>query len=261
MFWRIFTAFILVFWAVMTGLRIRDSYYADDSRFAEVPVRMVFDLFLKQAAAFNHTLDIYHHEEKLGHTSFMIQKLNRNKEGVSYALHVNGSVQIPTETVPVQANFNFLVELAEGESWRSFKLEFKAPAMQTEAVISWKQGDVFPDMDVKKNGQMVMNTEIAKSVIGIKESLGGGSDWLLAMLPTGTLPDVKAINLKAREGRMDLAGKQRRCYIVQSPVMPSNQLKMYFSELGELARVDLPHGFRLIEPMMHGLEPRLKTLE
>jgi hypothetical protein len=93
----------------------------------------------------------------------------------------------------------------------------------------------------------------------MKESLDGGSDWLFAMLPTGSLPDVNANDLKAREGRMDIAGKQRRCYIVQLPLMPSNQLKMYFSELGELARVDLPHGFRLIEPMMHGMKPELKT--
>jgi len=261
MFWRIFTAFILVFWAVMTGLLIRESYYPDDSRFAEVPVRMVFDLFLTEAVAFNHALDVYHHKEKLGHTAFMMKKLSKDKEGVSYALLANGSIKIPTETVPVQANFNFVVELAEAESWQSFKLEFKAPAMKTEAVISWKQGDVLPDVDVKKNGQVVMNTEMVKAVIGMKESLGGGSDWLLAMIPTGALPDVNAINLKAREGRMDLAGKQRRCYIVQLPIMTSNQLKMYFSELGELARVDLPHGFRLIEPMMHGLEPGLKTLK
>jgi len=150
MLWRIFTAFILVFWAVMTGLIIRDSYYPDDSRFAEVPVRMVFDLFLTEAVASNHILDVYHKKVKLGHASFLIQKPSKDKVGVSYKVLVNGSVQMPTETVPVQANFNLVAELTEVDHWQSFKLDFKAPSLQTEAAISWKQGNHLPDVEVKK---------------------------------------------------------------------------------------------------------------
>ena len=48
MFWRFLTAIIIVFWAVMTGLMIRDVYFPDHSRFAVVPVSMVFDLFLSE---------------------------------------------------------------------------------------------------------------------------------------------------------------------------------------------------------------------
>ncbi len=261
MLWRIFTAIILIFWAVMTGLIIRDSYYPDHSRFAEVPVRMVFDLFLTEAAVFNNTLDIYRDKVKIGHTTFTIKKLNKDEMESSYAVLVNCSVLIPTEAVSVQANFNLVAELAEAECWRSFKLDFKAPSAQTEAVISWKQGDALPEVDVKKGGQVVMNTEMAKAMIGMKESLSGGSEWLSQMLPAGAMPDVTSFKLKAREGQMDLAGKRRRCYVVELPIMPGNELKMYFSELGELARVELPQGYRLIEPMMHGLEPGLKTLE
>jgi ABC-type Na+ transport system ATPase subunit NatA len=65
MFWRISTAFILVFWAVVTGLMIRDTHYPNDSRFVEVPVRMVFDLFLAEAVALNHPWII--DEPMIGH--------------------------------------------------------------------------------------------------------------------------------------------------------------------------------------------------
>jgi len=106
-----------------------------------------------------------------------------------------------------------------------------------------------------------MNTEMVQAVVGMKASLGGGSDWPWQLLPLGTLLDKKAFKPKAREGQMLLAGKRRRCYIVQLPVMPGKEVSFYFTEIGELARVELPLGYRLIEPMMHGLELGLKNLE
>lgn len=261
MFWRISIAFILVFWAVMTGLMIRDTYYPNDTRFVEVPVRLVFDLFLAEAVALNHTLDVYHETLKIGHAAFTIQPGSDDENVSSYAILVNGSVQIPTETATVNANFNLVAKLADAERWQSFKLKFKAPSAQTEAVISWKQGDVLPEVEVKKSGKVVMNTEMAQAVIDMKASLGGGSDWPWQLLPSGALPDQKAFKPKAREGQMLLAGKRRRCYIVQLPVIPGNEVIFYFTEIGELARVELPQEYRLIEPMMHGLELGLKNLE
>jgi hypothetical protein len=261
MFWRLLTVSILLFWAVMTGLVIRDSYFPDHSRFAEVPVRMVFDLFLTEAAAFNNTLDLYHDKVKIGHTTFTIRKIGDDDNSPLYALMVNGTVQMPTETESVNATFNLTGELADAERWRRFKLDFKAPAAETSAMIAWKLGDELPDLEVKKSGKLVMDTEMAKAMMGMKDSLGSGSEWLLQMIPAGALPEASAFQLKAREGQMELAGKKRRCYIVQLALMPGYELKMYFSELGELARVELPQGYRLIEPMMHGLEPGLQSLK
>ncbi len=261
MSWRIFTAFIILFWAVMTGFIIRETYFPDQSRFSEVPVRMIFELFLTEVAVFNNTLDIYHENIKLGHTTFTIKKISDNKNELTYAVLVNGSLQVPTEGGSVNANFHCVAELVDAEHWRSFKLEFKSPSVETEALISWKQGDAMPEVMVTKSGRVVMNTEMAKAMIQLKGTLSSGSNQLFELLPSGALPDIGTCKLKAREGQMDLAGKRRRCYVVELPLVPGNDMKMYFSELGELARVEMPYGYRLIEPMMHGLEPGLKKLE
>lgn len=261
MFWRIISTVILLFWAVMTGLIIRDSYFPDHSRFAEVPVRMVFDLFLTDAAAFNNTLDLYQNKVKIGHTTFTIRKLDESSNAPLYALLVNGTVQIPTEKETVNANFNFVGELANAERWQSFKLDFKAPKAETEAEMIWKKGDALPAVNVKKSGLVVMNTQMASAMLGMKEMLGSDSNWLMPMLPSGLSLEDSSLQLKAREGQMELAGKRRRCYIVQLALMSGYEMKMYFSEIGELARIELPQGYRLIEPMMHGMEPGLKTLE
>jgi hypothetical protein len=40
-------------------------------------------------------------------------------------------------------------------------------------------------------------------------------------------------------------------------VFETYDVQALFTEVGELARVDLPHGFSLKEPLIHGLEPDL----
>jgi hypothetical protein len=105
MFWRFLTAIIVVFWAVMTGLIIRDIYFPDHSRFAVVPVSMVFDLFLSEAVAFNNTLHLYHLDEKIGHASFTIRKVSEDAEEPLYAFLATGSVRTPREKDKVKASF------------------------------------------------------------------------------------------------------------------------------------------------------------
>ena len=71
MIWRTAAAFVVLFWAVMTGLLLRDVYFPDESRFAEVPPKYVFDLFLKQAEVTANTLHLYHRDQKIGHASLL----------------------------------------------------------------------------------------------------------------------------------------------------------------------------------------------
>ena len=97
MFWRLITAMVVLFWAVMTGLVIRDTYFPDHSRFAVVPVRFVFDLFLSEAVAFNNTLHLYQGQEKIGHTTFALRRMDEKAEQEPiYAIAANGSVAVPT---------------------------------------------------------------------------------------------------------------------------------------------------------------------
>ena len=68
---------------------------------------------------------------------------------------------------------------------------------------------------------------------------------------------TEAMKLTAREGLMDLAGKNRRCYVLEITMMDHYHLKALFTEVGELARVDLPQGYTLLEPLVFGLAPDL----
>jgi hypothetical protein len=254
MFWRLISALILLFWAVMTGLIIRDTYFPDHSRFAEVPVPFVFDLFLDEAAAFNNTLHLYQGKEKMGHATFALRRLDENIEPV-YVLVANGSITLPTAKEKTEAGFRLSGELMAAERWRQFAVHINSPETNTEADMAWKEGDTMPHLEVKKAGQVVMNTAMAKGMLDNPTTAG----WITQILPMSSLPQASAMRLHAREGRLDLAGKQRRCYIVTATLMQGYEAQLFFTEIGELARVELPGGYRLIESMMHGLEPGMKT--
>ena len=95
--------------------------------------------------------------------------------------------------------------------------------------------------------------------------MGAGQDSALAMLSLlgGGMPkagkqpdhnDKEATKLQAREGMMMLAGRQRKCFVLTLPIMGMYEVKMIFTEAGELARIDLPDDYVLLEPTIHGLQ-------
>lgn len=264
MLWRLLSAFVVLFWAVMTGLIIRDTYFPDYSRFAEVPVRMVFDLFLSEAAAFNNTLHVYQGQDKLGHTSFVLRRMEASLDPALkpvYALVASGSLSLPGPTGKIEFSYQLNGELLEAEQWKSFRVRVNAPDSEVEADIAWKEGDQLPEIEIKKSGQIVMNTYMAKNLL----ENPGATGWITQMLPMKldmkSISQASAAKLQAREGRLELAGKQRRCYVVTATLIQGYEAKLYFSEVGELARVELPGGYRLLEPMMHGLEPGMSSFE
>lgn len=279
MLWRILSAVIVLFWAVMTGLIIRDTYFPDQSRFAVVPPRFVFDLFLAEAAAFNNTLHLYHDDARIGHTSFTIRKDGSDavdddfdfdsdaesdagiQEGSLYALMASGTVHFPVPggNVEHDLTYRLTAELADAERWQSLDLELRSNSADVLATILWKLGDKLPQVEVKRGGQVIMNTPLLQTMMAMKGTLGG-MEWF-SELNAAQAANVEATPLHAREGIMELAGKKRRCYIVTWPVLQTEEVRIYFTEVGELARIELPQGYRFIEPMMHGLEKGLNTME
>jgi len=262
MFWRILSALIVLFWALMTGLIIRDTYFPDHSRFAVVPSQYVLDLFLTEAAAFNNTLHLYHCRERIGHTTFAIRRQSEEGAPLVYALLATGSVNLPGEGAkPSEASFRLNAELAGAERWQGLDLEVRAIATKMHATLSWKEGEKLPAVEVKQGDQIILNTEILQTMMAIQGiGAGGKFDWLTPMLKArGAAGGTPA--LQAREGVMDLAGRQRRCYIITLQIMQMTEVRAFFTEVGELARIELPQDYRLIEPMMHGLEPGMNTME
>jgi hypothetical protein len=270
MMWRSISAVIVLFWAVMTGLIIRDAYFPDSSRFAELPPRMVFELFLSQSSSFNNQLHLYQNRDRIGQAHVSVQREREASGTVVYGLVTNGFITGGADGAPgLATSFLLRAELENGDQWRSFQMQTKTAAMKTVGNVAWKKGDKFPQIEVKKGDEVVLNSEIVQTMMAVSGGMGGmpgmpgapqGAgqfDWL-SQIKGAAGTETPSVKLTAREGVMDLAGKTRRCYILTASFI-SYEVKFFFTELGELARIEMPGNYRFVEPLMHGLEPGMKS--
>lgn len=256
MLWRALTAILVLFWAVMTGLLLRNVYFPDHSVLAEVPPKLVWDLFLNQAAMHSNTLHVYHHQSKLGHANFHVLKSPKpGRDGLTlYRLTASGGVDTPMGGgVKVSAGWRIEADLLDGEELTGLRLDMTTADTGRTVVLRWQEGAAAPELKVRDKGDVVLDTRGALALAGLGSQAGlfGG---LLGRGEDGTPPGLE---MTAREGLMDLAGRQRRCFVIRLKIFNNYEVQALFTEVGELARVDLPQGFFLKEPLIHGLEPDL----
>ncbi len=262
MIWRVAAVLAVIFWAVMSGLLVRDVYFPEASRFAIVPPRMVMDLFLRQSETFGCTLHLYHQREKIGHANLQVNRRIRQDHLTVYDLIAHGAVEevAPEDQVrSIMASWSLRCTLADGERWQNLAIKASFPQRDASIRLSWNETQSAPDVLVKQGERVMMNSEDVKLLMGV----GGGQDSALAMLsmmggglpkPSTQADNKDAMKLQAREGMMVLAGRQRKCFILALPIMGMYEVKMIFTEAGELARIDLPDDYVLLEPTIHGLQ-------
>ncbi len=263
MIWRVVAVLAVLFWAVMSGLLLRDVYFPEASRFAIVPPRVVVDLFLRQSDAFGSTLHLYKDSEKMGHASFQISRRVHPNHKTLYDIVARGVVD---QAVPekharqVTASWNVSCVLADAERCQQITIAAEMPAHDVSLKMAWGDAQPTPEVLVKQGGRVVMNSQDVKMLM----ALGAGKDGpaaMLALLGMGksqagaiTQASQSTAKLHAREGLMMLAGRERKCYVLTLPILAQQEIKMIFTEGGELARIDLPDGYSLLEPLIHGLQ-------
>jgi hypothetical protein len=260
MFWRVAAVLAVFFWAVMSGLLVRDIYFPEASRFAIVPPKMVMNLFLRQAETFGTTLHLYHKREKIGHADLQVNRRNKPNNQVMYDLIAHGVVEQlePGDQVhSVAATWSIGCTLADAERWQHLTIKAGFPHQDASMHLSWNENQPSPEVQVKQGERVVMNSQDVKMMM----SMAAGKDGAMAVLSMlgGRLPKTagaenESMTLQAREGLMSLAGRQRKCFVLTLPILGVYEAKMIFTEAGELARIDLPDDYVLLEPTIHGLQ-------
>lgn len=256
MIWRATAVLTVLFWAVMSGLLVRDVYFPEASRFAVVPPKVVIDLFLRQSDSFGSQLHLWHHGEKTGHASFQISHRIKPDHQVVYDVLARGMVerQDGDGRRHVESSWSVACSLADAEHWRHLQLDVAFPQHDARLQMSWGGEQAPPEVLVKQGRRVVMNSQ------DVKMLLDAGHDSLAALLPM-LAGDMKKrggqhdpMRLQGREGLMLLAGRERKCFVLTLPLFGRHEVRMIFTEAGELARIDLPDDYSLREPTIHGLQ-------
>lgn len=254
---RVFMVFVLAFWLVMTALLIRYTYYPEGSQFAEVPPRVVLKLFLDQGSK-NNTMHIYHFDKKIGHASVDSRSLRfvdgQRGQPRGHALRISGLLEKGTvKSVPDVINWWLEIRLKNLEEMASLRGHIRMHGSGATLDFVWNAGERAPKVTLSNRGDPSADTQMMQLLLN--QALGGSAEGMLAsqgIVAPGGAPQAE---IKTREGKMNLGGQRRNGYTLEIGALDRFRLKAFFTEAGELAIVTLPDGYRLIEPVIHGLAP------
>lgn len=260
MLWRLATGLIVLFWAVMTVLLVRHSYFPSEAEFAAIPVRMLMERYSRNPSIGN-TLQLMQGDRKCGNVTLVLLDWKDLATGAhkGFTWQAGGSVEAEPRTTPeTRVTWSFSGDFTDDERWERMALGAQSSATKTFVSVGWRTGQEMPAIEVRKGDKVIMDT--AGALAQAKQSpMMAGMGGITSLIPgMGTMNKAVSlehlIRLGAKEAAMPLGGKPRKAFVLTTSLMSLYQAKAWFTEAGELVRVDLPSGFRLVNPLVAGLD-------
>lgn len=258
MLWKSVTALIVLFWAVMTVLLVRHTYFPDDGLLAEVPVAHVLQRVVQNRQPMRNTLQLLQGDKRIGHADLSISEWREPLEPKpqGWAWQAGGMVDgAATGTPNAHLSWRFEGNQATDQTWNHISLAVRATATDTNLFVSWKRGEESPTIEVRRGGNLIMDTEAALEQAKQEQGIAGGlTSFLPSFMGSQKLSLERSIHLAAHESRLTLAGKPRKGYTLTLSLLSLYQAQAHYTEAGELTRIDLPRGLVLIDPLLEGLD-------
>lgn len=257
MLWKFVTALIVLFWAAMTVLLVRQTYYPEGSAFTSISVNALLDRAAQQRYLTRNTLTLTRHGVKYGHADISIgERMDpQTAAHTGFTWQAGGLIEGKAWGVADgSAVWRFDAEVNDRQLWERISLAIRVADTDTNLLVGWKVGDEMPKIELKRSGEVIMNTE--QALAQAKSQQGTGTAGLMGMLP-GFLGKQKVslenlIQMQAHRGTMQLAGEDRKSMLLTLSLLGFYQAKFYYTEAGELARIELPQGWLLLDPMLLG---------
>ena len=258
MLWKSVSALIVLFWAVMTVLLVRHTYFPDDGVLSEMPVNQVLQRVVQNRQPMRNTLQLLQNNRRIGHADLSISEWRSAQEPKpqGWAWQAGGMVDgEATGTPNAHVSWRFEGNLATDQTWDQIKLAVRATATDTNLFVSWKRGEESPTIEVRRGGKLIMDTKAALEQAKKEQGIAGGlTSFLPSFMGSQKLSLERSIHIAAHESRLTLANKPRQGYTLTLSLLSLYQAKAHYTEAGELARIDLPRGLVLIDPLLEGLD-------
>lgn len=249
MLWRFLVILVTLFWLVMAVLLVRVTYFPEGSPFAQLPPGSVLKLFLDRGAS-GKQLHLYHGEKRIGHVTLDLRRVPARREPEDYLLLLSGMVERGVmRDVTSSLTWRININLREGRRWAGAGGQVRMPELNVLLNFNWREGSPTPEFTLHRRGVLQADDKLLQPLLGqFGTGPGGGA------LPSAAGQD-DLLSVSARENAMKIAGQNRKGYVIAFSVMDRYRATAFFTEEGDLALIDLPDGYRALEPNIHGLVP------
>lgn len=262
MLWKSVSALILMFWVLMTVLLVRHTYYPDEKGAVAIPVSTVLERAAQNYAVLGggSTLELLSKGQKSGHATVMITRIEPASKDAkpSYHWDLGGVVITPTDDGSATGvTWRFDGDVDSNNAWQRMHLAARAAHTDTNVTIAWQKGDEMPVIEVRRAGELTMDTKAAlgeaQKQAG-KGSLGGLATMMPSFLGKQSVSLERLIMMSARSDQIALADRKVRGNVLTLALFGLFQAEARFTEGGSIAEVTLPQGWRLIDTLILGME-------
>jgi hypothetical protein len=249
MFWRSLVIFITLFWLVMITLLVRVTYFPEGSQFAQIPPGNVLQMFLDRGVS-GKQLHLYHREKKLGHLTLDVRRMPDAQSTSDFTLLLTGYIEkgaLPDVASAVNLRWN--INLREARRWAGAAGQIRLPDDGVLLDFKWLEGQATPKFTLHRRGVLQADEGLLQPMLG-QCTTGSGA----VIPPTGATQD-DYFKVSARESTMKIAGQKCKGYVIAFSILDRYHATAFFTEEGSLALIELPEGYRALEPNIHGLVP------
>ena len=251
--WTFIKTLIICLWLVSTVLLVRHEYFPETDRMAPVPIRAVMKAFLEHGAEQN-SMHLFHDGQKIGFAAANAKVVAGDKGEKDYTMQIAGTIEKGgTPWFEGTLSWRLDLKLKNGEDWNGMKGFLRMPDEMRVVDFNWERGQRFPHFVARQKGVITLTDEnpmVTTALMG----MGTG----MVPLPGGmTMPTTEEGLLKVdcHQGLLTLGGQKTRVNVIELTFMEQYSIRAFFTELGELAIVEMPEGYRLMNDVIYNLEP------
>jgi hypothetical protein len=260
--WRIISVVIIGFWLVMTSLLVRFVWFPEGTQFAEVPPTVVLRRYLEQSSAVNAdvntsgTLYIYHREKKIGFANVRCTRIRHGAQ--DFMIRMEGFLDRGAVTfTPEKVAWSLSLKLLNVEEFGELTGRVRVERTPWQTNFSWQKGKRVPTITVRAPDELGISDAMIQMMLS--QAFSGATPGVPGLPAAPGTParhgaDTSGIlRIRAREKEMDFAGQKSQGHSLEFTILDRWKARAFITEAGEFVLLDLPEGYRLVEPVIHGL--------
>lgn len=254
--WRTISLLVIGFWLVMTSLLVRFVWFPEGTHFSEVPPATVLRHFLEQSSAVSTSMNtsgslvVFHYDQKIGIANLHCTRLRPGAQ--DFMVRMEGFLDknaMPFTTEKV--SWTLSLKLLNVDQFGELEGKIRVERTPWQTKFRWEKGHRLPTVNVRAPEESGINDAMIQLML-VQALAGGGVPGMPVDAAAAAGADG-LFRIRARESVMEFAGQKSQGHLLEFTILDRWKARAFITEAGEFVLLNLPEGYRLVEPVIHGL--------
>lgn len=234
---------VVIFWAVMTLLLVRSSYFSSEDRLPVVDTDFVVDRFVNNANRSN--LTVYKGRRPVGRIALSPRRLDDGR--VDLLMTALGEIEIPgVGKQDLAWRGNLILNGRNEVDHLAVNVKFRDPDVRVWLEVDPATFEI--SYRVEHDGETVVDSDDRKSkaVRRVKLLLAAWGLGPKALQRKAEQRESSRQQVVARHGKVEIGGEKMNAYLLEVTPLRGKKFRLYFNDAGELMKVGSLLGYEIL---------------